>query len=104
MERISASSKILESMAGKQVLCFAATHDIELTRLLEELYDNYHFEEQVEDNDITFSYHLETGRARSRNAIRLLGIMGYEKEIIEAAGQMAERFVETGKWSLEEKE
>ena len=104
VERISASSKILESMAGKQVLCFAATHDIELTRLLEELYDNYHFEEQVEDNDITFSYHLETGRARSRNAIRLLGIMGYEKEIIEAAGQMAERFVETGKWSLEEKE
>ncbi len=100
VERISASSKILESMAGKNVLCFAATHDIELTSLLEGLYSNYHFEEQVEEGDVSFSYRLEEGRARSRNAIRLLGIMGYDGRIIRAAEEMAERFARTGEWRL----
>lgn len=100
VERISASSKILESMAGKNVLCFAATHDIELTALLAGLYDNYHFEEQVEEGDVSFSYRLEPGRAKSRNAIRLLGIMGYDEGIIRAAEEMAERFAESGEWKL----
>ena len=101
VERISASSKILESMAGKRVLPFAATHDIELTRLLDGQYANWHFEEQVEENDIFFSYELKKGPAGTRNAIRLLGIMGYDKELIRQASQMAERFVETGEWRLE---
>ena len=100
VERISASSKILESMAGKNVLCFAATHDIELTSLLEGLYANYHFEEQVEEGDVSFSYRLEEGRAGSRNAIRLLGIMGYDERIIQDAEEMAERFARTGEWRL----
>ncbi len=100
VERISASSKILESMAGKNILCFAATHDIELTALLEGPYVNYHFEEQVEAGDVSFSYRLEAGRAASRNAIRLLGIMGYDETIIRAAEGMAERFVLTGEWRL----
>ncbi len=101
VERISASSKILESMSGKPVLCFAATHDIELTALLSGVYDNYHFEEQIEGNDVLFSYKLYPGRAATRNAIRLLAIMGYEEGIIREAEEMAERFVKTGEWSLE---
>ena len=100
VERIAASSKILESMKDRNVLVFAATHDIELTRLLEGIYANYHFEEQVEDNDVTFSYKLEKGRAETRNAIRLLSIMGYDSTVVEEARQMAERFVRTGEWSL----
>lgn len=100
VERISASSKILFNMAGKNVLCFAATHDIELTSLLEGAYDNYHFEEQVEEGDVSFSYQLEEGRAKSRNAIRLLSLMGYEETIIREAEAMAERFVRTGDWKL----
>lgn len=101
VERIAASSKILESMAQKRVLPFAATHDIELTRLLDGRYANWHFEEQMEENDIFFSYELKKGPAGTRNAIRLLGIMGYDRELIRQASQMAERFVETGEWRLE---
>ena len=101
IERIAASSKILESMAQKRVLPFAATHDIELTRLLDGRYANWHFEEQMEENDIFFSYELKKGPAGTRNAIRLLGIMGYDRELIRQASQMAERFVETGEWRLE---
>lgn len=100
VERIAASSRILKSLSGTKVLSFAATHDIELTSLLEQAYDNYHFEEEFKDGDIVFPYILKMGKATSRNAIQLLGIIGYEENIIEEANQMAKQFVETGRWSL----
>lgn len=100
VERIAASTKLLESLEGRPALCFAATHDIELTALLEGIYDNYHFEEQIEENDVIFSYRLYPGRASTRNAIRLLSIMGYDERIIREAEDMAERFVQTGEWTL----
>ena len=82
------------------MLCFAATHDIELTRLLEGIYHNYHFEEEVNDQDIYFPYRLMPGRAMTRNAIKLLKLMGYDNQIIEEAEEAAGRFVETGEWKL----
>ncbi|MCD8023154.1 MAG: hypothetical protein LUF30_09345, partial [Lachnospiraceae bacterium] len=90
VERISASSQILKWMAGKQMICLAATHDIELTYILEGIYENYHFEEQVTDEKVTFDYQMREGRAMTRNAIRLLHLMGFEDEIIEEAEKMAE--------------
>lgn len=99
VERIAASTQILKSLRGVNILCFAATHDIELTRLLEEEYDNYHFSEEVRDGDVMFDYKLQEGRATTRNAIRLLELMGYDKEIIEKAYRQAEDFMETGEWS-----
>ncbi len=101
VERIAASSQILKSMASDHVICFAATHDVELTHLLQEEYDNYHFQEEVKENDILFNYRLYPGRATSRNAIKLLGIIGYDKNIIQDAEKAAERFLETGEWKLE---
>lgn len=98
VERIAASTRILKSMARKNCLCFAATHDIELTHLLEKDYHNYHFSETVEANDISFSYKIKEGRAATRNAIRLLGIMGYDEEIIREAERMAEDFLSSGVW------
>lgn len=98
VERIAASTQILRSFAGKNTMCFAATHDIELTRLLEEDYENYHFEEEVKDGDVLFNYELQKGRARTRNAIKLLGVMGYETDIIKKADKMAEDFLKNGIW------
>lgn len=98
VERIAASSRVLYSLAKKNTLCFAATHDIELTHMLEDSYENYHFEEQVTDGMVTFDYKLHDGRAMSRNAIRLLGMIGYPKEIIAEAETAAKQFVETGEW------
>lgn len=102
VERIAASSEILESMEREDILCFAATHDIELTHILEKGYDNYHFEEEVRDNDVLFNYRLFKGRAVSRNAIKLLGVMGYDPKLIEKAQNMADHFLETGEWRQEE--
>lgn len=100
VERISASAQILKSLSKKQVLCFAATHDIELTHMLENEYSNYHFQEEIQENDILFNYELYRGRAVSRNAIKLLSIIGYDKKIIENAEQTATHFLKTGEWRI----
>lgn len=98
VERIAASSQILYDIAGKNVMCFAATHDIELTEILEDAYANYHFQEEVLGNDVYFNYKLYKGKATSRNAIRLLSVMGYPQLIVDNAEKMAEEFTQNGMW------
>ncbi|MBQ3933143.1 MAG: hypothetical protein II653_05270 [Lachnospiraceae bacterium] len=100
VERIAASSYILKTLADGNCMCFAATHDIELTEILENVFSNYHFTEEVEENDIHFSYKILTGKATSRNAIKLLQIMGFEKNIVDNAMSMSERFENSGQWKL----
>jgi DNA mismatch repair ATPase MutS len=98
VERIAASTQILEKLSDSGVLCFAATHDIELTHLLEDKYDNRHFEEEVKNGDIIFSYRLLDGRSHTRNAIKLLEIIGFSEDIIEKADNMAKNFLDKGEW------
>ncbi len=100
VERVAASSRILQSLSESGAFVFAATHDIELTHLLEKLYANYHFREEVKDDDISFNYILNKGRATTRNAIKLLSIMGYDEAVIKAAEETAKHFLDTGEWKL----
>lgn len=100
VERVAASSRILQSLSEAGAFVFAATHDIELTHLLEKSYANYHFREEVRDDDISFNYILNKGRATTRNAIKLLSIMGYDDDVIRKAEETAEHFLETGEWKL----
>ena len=76
----------------------AATHDIELSYILEDCYTNYHFEEEIIDHDVLFNYQLKKGRATTRNAIRLLEMIGYDKKIVTEAQQAAQKFEKTGVW------
>ncbi len=98
LERIAASAEILSDFASKNAICFAATHDIELTHILESRYSNYHFQEYVEDDQVLFDYKLYEGRAVSKNAIRLLKMLGYADRITERAEERAKHFEQTGEW------
>lgn len=98
VERIAASTQIMKMLAKGHVICFAATHDVELTKLLEREYANYHFEETIEEEDVFFPYTLMPGPAVTRNAIALLKVLGYDEQIIREAETMAERFLVEGKW------
>lgn len=98
VERIAASSEILKNLAQNDVMCFAATHDIELTHILEDYYANYHFSEDVTEDNVVFSYRIMEGRATSRNAIKLLGIIGYDDAIIANSKRRADNFINTGVW------
>ena len=99
VERIAASSEILKSVSASKALVFAATHDIELTTLLNGQYDNYHFQEKVTDDEVIFDFKLYSGPATTRNAIKLLKTIGYNSDIINAAENSARYFLENGKWN-----
>jgi DNA mismatch repair ATPase MutS len=98
IERIAASSQILKHIGSKNAICITATHDIELTYLLEKEYDNYHFTEEIREDGILFPYTLIDGRAKTRNAIKLLEIMEYPINILENAKIVADNFEKRGKW------
>lgn len=98
VERIAASTQIMKKLASGNALCFAATHDVELTKLLEREFANYHFEERIEEEDIFFPYKLMKGPASTRNAIALLRMLKYDNEITAEAEAMAERFLVNGIW------
>lgn len=53
---------------------------------------------------MAFDYLARPGRARTRNAIRLLELMGLGGEITERADERARRFMETGSWTAGEGE
>lgn len=99
IERIAASSEILFNLNNEKVICFAATHDIELTSILADKYENYHFDEEVENHDVVFSYVLKSGVATSRNAIKLLSVIGYDESVVKAAEKRAENFIKTKVWT-----
>jgi len=99
IERIAASSQILYYISKCNCLCIAATHDLELTYILESHFLNYHFQEKITDNEIKFDYKLYEGRSNSRNAIKLLKFFGYDNSIVQSAEQKALDFNSHGKWS-----
>ena len=88
-ERIGASTELLKALSKERVLCFAATHDRELTVYLQEIYDNYHFEETIVDKTISFPYILTKGPSKGRNAIKLLEAFGFDEEITKKANALA---------------
>ncbi|MEB7463400.1 AAA family ATPase [Staphylococcus succinus] len=85
-ERIAASESVLsylDQLSGYHVI--AATHDIELSSLLEKKYENFHFNESIADDNIVFDYKIKAGKANTRNAIELLRIMDFPQQIYNRA-------------------
>lgn len=99
VERIAASAAVLNHLCAQPCLCIAATHDIELTRMLEGRFDSFHFEEKITDQGMAFDYKLMSGPSRTRNAIALLDYMKYDTRIIEEAQRQVKHFEQTGSWN-----
>lgn len=98
VERIAASTAVLRFLHRQNCLCVAASHDMELTKILEEDYENYHFTEQITNREILFDYLIKPGPSKSKNAVRLLSFMNFDSSIIQGAESMVKQFEETGKW------
>lgn len=104
IERIAASSRVLESLARQNICLMAATHDQELADILEEIFENMHFEEIVTDSEVSFDYRVKEGRATTRNAIKLLKVMGFDPKIVSDCMDAVAHFEATRHWKrIEEK-
>lgn len=86
VERVAAAESFLEYLNSKSNVCvLAATHDMELTHLLNRKFDFYHFSEQMENDEIYFDYALKQGVATTTNAIELLRLHGFPDEVYKTA-------------------
>ncbi|MCG2208892.1 MutS family DNA mismatch repair protein [Staphylococcus epidermidis] len=87
-ERIVASESVLSYLDNQKAYhVIAATHDVELSILLENTYNNYHFNESIQENSIFFDYKIKPGKANTRNAIELLRITQFPIDIYQRAQQ-----------------
>ena len=91
IERISAGKAVLSSLSKNNNIVFVSTHDIELTGMLTDDYDLYHFSEFVDDKNVDFDYKIKEGKLKNRNAIRILQINDYPNNVIKEAIEISKK-------------
>ena len=88
-ERIGAAKAILSYLNRKDNIVIVSTHDIELAEMLSSEYDLHHFTETVESKELHFDHTLKPGPLTTRNAIKLLELANYPKEVIDEAKKVS---------------
>ena len=63
--------------------------------MLSDEYELYHFSETVYDKTVGFDYKLKVGKIKNRNAIRILEINDYPREVVEEAIGIAKELDKT---------
>jgi DNA mismatch repair ATPase MutS len=89
VERIASAKAILSYLNKGENIVIVSTHDVELAEMLKEEYDLYHFSESVEGKQLLFDHTLKDGPLKTRNAITILEIADYPKEIVEEARRLS---------------
>ena len=89
IERISSSKSVLSFLNKGNNIVIVSTHDIELTTLLKDEFDLYHFCEDINNDKLQFDHKLKSGELTTRNGIKLLEISNYPKEIIEESYEIS---------------
>ena len=89
VERISGGKAVLSALTKNNNIVLVSTHDIELTDMLSDEYELYHFSEIVNNKTIGFDYKLKEGKIKNRNAIRILEMNEYPKEVVREAMEIS---------------
>lgn len=92
VERISSAKAILSYLNQGDNLVIASTHDIELSDLLKDEYDLYHFTETIEDDQLHFDHKIKVGQLTTRNAIKILELSNYPASVINEARKLSSEF------------
>lgn len=96
-ERIAASVAVLRYASQAGALVVAATHDLEVTQLLDDSYRHAHFQDGLDATGLHFDFRLRPGLATEHNAIRLLGFLGYPRVLVEEAQALARSLDQRGR-------
>jgi DNA mismatch repair ATPase MutS len=91
IERAALTKAILSYLNKGGNIVIVSSHDVELSDLLRNEYDVYHFTEDIENRQLYFDHRLRPGPLRTRNAIRLLEIGEFPSEIISEARALSSR-------------
>ena len=81
LDRHTGSEALIRQLIKEQAVAVIATHDVELASLQKDYCNaitNYHFDVQVEGEELYFDYKLKTGVCQSMNASLLMKKIGIE--------------------------
>jgi DNA mismatch repair ATPase MutS len=81
LDRHIGSKALIRQLIKENAVAVIATHDVELTELHNEFpaaIENYHFDVQVENDELFFDYKLKNGVCQSLNASILMKKIGIE--------------------------
>ncbi len=95
VERISSGKSVLSYLNQNENIVIVSTHDLELIELLKSSFDFYHFDEIIENGEMSFDFKLRKGKSNSTNAIKILEINQFPKQITHEANEIARKFRET---------
>ncbi|MCL6218717.1 MutS-related protein [Zunongwangia pacifica] len=85
-ERIAAGKSILSYLNTSQNIVMVSTHDIELTEMLTKNdFERYHFSESIQNQELIFDHKLKEGPLKTKNAIKILALYNFPKQIINEA-------------------
>lgn len=91
IERTAGSIEVLRFLNNQKDFVIVATHDLQLTDILNSIYQNFHFRETMTDTGLFFDYKLHPGKSNGKNAIALLEYVGYPKSIVDGARKLVEK-------------
>ena len=90
IERIAIGKSVLSYLTRGNDLALASTHDRELSDYLADTFDLYHFTEVIDEESVVFDYKLKPGKLRTTNAIRILELNDYPKEVVAEAVRLVD--------------
>ena len=90
LERESASIAILHYLADRPALTIAATHDVAIANGVADRYALHYFTDDADEKGLTFDYQIHEGVVETRNAIKLLRLIGYPEDVITSALESTE--------------
>ena len=81
LDRHTGSAALIKQLIKKKAVGLLATHDLELAKLVNQYPSNiinYHFDVQVNNEELYFDYKLKRGICQSMNASLLMKKIGIE--------------------------
>ncbi|MCW3074713.1 MAG: MutS-related protein family 1 [Flaviaesturariibacter sp.] len=81
LDRHTGSKALIQQLIKERAVAVLATHDVELAALQADhptAIENYHFDVQVENEELYFDYKLKTGVCTSLNASILMKKIGIQ--------------------------
>lgn len=98
IERVSSSAAMMEWFSKHEGINIIASHDIELSEISKEIYDNYHFKEIIRNDSIDFDYKIKKGPTTTKNAIKLLEVFDYPEQLVSKANDLSSYYESKREW------
>ncbi|RPI19932.1 MAG: hypothetical protein EHM61_27995 [Acidobacteria bacterium] len=89
VERVAIAAATVRYLSDRN-LVLVTTHDVELQELLADCSRMFHFSEVVEGGKYFFDYRLRPGPCGAGNAVKLIELRQFPREIVEAARRRVE--------------